>query len=283
MSTPILRTTAFLSRSRFHSSGFRSIFSLQNQQGCQQFPSMKFFSSLPAFQGRSEDNVDLQSLTIPSLKSILKEKGLKVSGNKSDLLARLQTQPSQRNFSSEPEYEMRTSTSMERENLGGGTTKKKEEVSMAKKNSDKITSPILSASKAAEDDLKDMKISDLKALLKEKQLNTSGKKSELIARLKLFQMDIEKTSPNVVFNKKNSSKVVSNTHEDSSDVESDSEEDDEEPIEKMNFLDLSFSEFNILLQQWGHASYRAKQVGGLMIDIFLFPVTLKKKKSCINM
>jgi hypothetical protein len=242
---------------------------------------MKFFSSLPAFQGRSEDNVDLQSLTIPSLKSILKEKGLKVSGNKSDLLARLQTQPSQRNFSSEPEYEMRTSTSMERENLGGRRTNKKEEVSMAKKNSDKITSPILSASKAAED-LKDMKISDLKALLKEKQLNTSGKKSELIARLKLFQMDIEKTSPNVVFNKKNSSKVVSNNHEDSSDVESDSEEgeeeEEEEPIEKMNFLDLSFSEFNILLQQWGHASYRAKQVGGLMIDIFLFPVTFKKKK-----
>lgn len=259
MNISILRTSAFLSRSRFHHVTTKRFLINQNQikqthlltSTCKS----RLFSSSPSSQQindilsiKNNENIDLESLTVPILKSMLKSKGLKVSGTKSDLLIRLQTF---QEISQNENEDVKTNISSTHINE---TTK--------------IDDNVVNAA-AIQQDYKDMTLMELRSKLKEKGLTIRGKKSELIARLKLFEIDgikeIEKINLNKKLNLNNSSSSINSSTSSSgnNDYLDDLELDDED---KMNFLELSYSELNILLQQWGFPSYRSKQVWNWVND-----------------
>jgi len=118
-----------------------------------------------------------------------------------------------------------------------------------------------------------LKISELKVLLRERGLSILGRKADLIARLKEPQS----------FELAHLSSTKSKSKSESESLEKTSKENNKKELKdfmkqeseqtnnnnnkkKMNFLDLSFSELNILLQQWGYPSYRAKQLWNWVTD-----------------
>ena len=106
-------------------------------------------------------DVDYDSMTVPNLKAALKEKGLPISGKKSELIERLKE-------NSEDEDKAETVDPIEEEKTKGETSEEAES----------------KETETADVDYDGMTVPNLKAALKEKGLPISGKKSELIERLK---------------------------------------------------------------------------------------------------
>ena len=106
-------------------------------------------------------DVDYDTMTIPNLKAALKEQGLPVSGKKTELIERLKE-------NSKDEDKAETVGPIEEE-------KTKEETSEEAKSKETETTDV---------DYDSMTVPNLKAALKEQGLPVSGKKTELIERLK---------------------------------------------------------------------------------------------------
>ena len=107
-------------------------------------------------------DVDYDSMTIPNLKAALKEQGLPVSGKKTELIERLKKD-------SKDEYKAETVDPIGEEKADKETS---EEETESKE------------TKTTDVDYDSMTVPNLKAALKEQGLPVSGKKTELIERLK---------------------------------------------------------------------------------------------------
>jgi len=107
-------------------------------------------------------DVDYDSMTVPNLKAALKEQGLPVSGKKTELIERLKE-------NSKDEYNAETVNPI-------GEEKADEETSEEETESKET--------KTTDVDYDSMTVPNLKAALKEQGLPVSGKKTELIERLK---------------------------------------------------------------------------------------------------
>jgi len=124
-------------------------------------------------------DVDYDSMTVPNLKAALKEQGLPVSGKKTELIERLKE-------NSKDEYKAETVDPIGEEKADEETSEEEDEYEA------ETVGPIEEETETTDVDYDSMTISDLKAALKEQGLPVSGKKTELIERLKEDSKDKSK-------------------------------------------------------------------------------------------
>jgi len=143
--------------------------------------SVRSEASAPAAKkgGReSSEGKAFEEMTLKELKEKCKEQGIKVSGKKDELVARLKETEEVHSDLSGSESDSESSVASER-----SVASKRSERSAASKSSDRSVS-----SKASEHSeskaLEEMTMKELKEKCKEQGIKVSGKKEELVARLK---------------------------------------------------------------------------------------------------